>query len=180
MERSCGLEVLTLSAYETEKQWQGDAPTTLVVACSDGRFQEEVDRFLHDELRIRQYDRFYVPGGAGALASSGMDYTRAHDFRAECSFLINAHRIRQVIFLFHGPAADGPESAACADYKRKFPGKSAADLRLQEDEDAAEILRAGMGPNVTVRVFHAEVTRSGFVRFVQYGIEGDGSAVPTI
>ncbi|UCG85188.1 MAG: hypothetical protein JSW71_14765 [Gemmatimonadota bacterium] len=155
-----------MNIYQTEKQWESTAPTTLVIACSDGRFQEEVDAFLHSELGIRRYDRFYVPGGAGALASSGFDFTRAHDFRSECRFLINAHRIDQAILLFHGPAEDGPESAACADYKRKSPGKSATELRKQQDEDAAEIIRDGLGSSVTLRVFHTEVTAEGFVRFV--------------
>jgi hypothetical protein len=152
--------------HQAERRWESAAPTTLVIACSDGRFQEQVDAFLRDELGISQYDRFYVPGGPGALAFSGVDFTRAHDFRSECGFLIKAHRIHHVVLLFHGPSADGPESAACADYKRKLPGKSATDLRKQQDEDAAEILRDGLGPNVTLRVFHAEVTAEGFVRFV--------------
>ena len=158
---------MTLNTDQTEREWDSAVPTTLVIACSDGRFQEEVDAFLRDELHIRQYDRFYVPGGGGALASSGIDFTRAHDFRAECNFLINAHRIKQVILLFHGPAEDGPESAACADYQRKLPGGTTADLRRQADEDAAEIVRTGLGPHVAIRIFRAEVTAEGCVRFVQ-------------
>ena len=156
-----------MNTDQTETEWDSAAPTTLVIACSDGRFQEEVDAFLRDELHLRQYDRFYVPGGGGALASSGIDFTRAHDFRAECNFLINAHRIKQVILLFHGPAEDGPESAACADYQRKLPGGTTADLRRQADEDAAEIIRTGLGPHVAIRIFRAEVTAERYVRFVQ-------------
>jgi len=47
--------------------WDAANPNALVVACSDGRFQEELDAFLRAELALRQYDRLYVPGGAGGL-----------------------------------------------------------------------------------------------------------------
>src|SRR4026209_2489832 len=58
-------------------QWLPDRPSTLVIACSDGRLQEATDEFLAHHLQVTRYDRFYVPGGAGALAASGRDFLRA-------------------------------------------------------------------------------------------------------
>src|SRR5205085_10772100 len=55
-------------------KWSHSRPNALVVACSDGRLQEATDEFLAREFRITRYDRFYVPGGAGALASSSVDH----------------------------------------------------------------------------------------------------------
>src|SRR5579862_3163069 len=93
----------------------------MVVACSDGRLQEATDDFLAVEFQIKQYDRFYVPGGGGALTPSGEDPLRAKQMSAECHYLIDLHQVKRVIVLFHGPTANGRIEAACADYRRKLP-----------------------------------------------------------
>lgn len=96
-------------------RWVPDRPRTLVVACSDGRLQKGVDDFLHHRFGLTDYDRLYVPGGAGALAASGMEFSRATRFRRECSFLIEAHQVERLILLFHGPSENGPPETVCAD-----------------------------------------------------------------
>src|SRR5512132_2639198 len=98
-------------------QWLADRPSTLVIACSDGRLQEATDEFLARRLRVTRYDRFYVPGGAGALAASGRDFLRAEQMRRECRYLVDLHRVERIVLLFHGPTADGALEAACADYR---------------------------------------------------------------
>ncbi|MEP7346059.1 MAG: hypothetical protein ABI877_12360, partial [Gemmatimonadaceae bacterium] len=101
-------------AIEPSLQWSAARPNALVVACSDGRLQEATDAFLARELRITRYDRFYIPGGGGALASSGTDIARAQQMCAECRYLVELHAVKRVILLFHGPAAGGRIEAACA------------------------------------------------------------------
>ena len=71
------------------RPWTPDRPHTLVVACSDGRLQEQTDDFLHRHLGLAQFDRFYVPGGGGALTSSGRDFVRSRELRKECAYLIS-------------------------------------------------------------------------------------------
>ncbi len=102
--------------------WLPDRPSTLVIACSDGRLQEATDDFLGRYLRVTRYDRFYVPGGAGALAASGRDFLRAQQLRRECRYLVDLHGVRDIVMLFHGPTMDGPLAAACADYRRSCHG----------------------------------------------------------
>jgi hypothetical protein len=46
-------------------EWLPDRPSTLVVACSDGRLQYATDDFLARHLGVTRYDRFYVPACAG-------------------------------------------------------------------------------------------------------------------
>ena len=45
------------------------------IYCSDGRFGEQMDEFLHQGLGLPRYDRLAVPGGpaclSGALSVSG-------------------------------------------------------------------------------------------------------------
>jgi hypothetical protein len=147
--------------------WDPSDPDVLVVACSDGRFQVELDAFLQLHLHITRYDRLYVPGGVGALASSGVEFGRAAALEKECRFLITAHGIKRAILLFHGPAPDGPEEAACGDYRRVFPEHSVGQIRKRQDADLAEILRMPLWRGLALDVLRAEVTRARTVEFVR-------------
>ena len=160
-----GLEVMEV--FHTQRPWNAQRPTTIVIACSDGRFQQEVDEFLESHLDIHRFDRLYVPGGAGALAKSGTEFIRADRLRNECRFLVAAHGVERVILMFHGPAEDGPDEAVCGDYMRRLPTSSQADIRRQQRRDAALILSEGLGEGVGLEIYSCEVTRGGFVRFVQ-------------
>ena len=122
------------------RQWACARSRTLVVACSDGRLQEATDAYLADELGLTEYDRFYMPGGGGALAASGRDFIRAQQLRRECQYLVNLHDIERVLLLFHGPSSDGPPDATCADYRRKLTGASPAAIRARQARDASELL----------------------------------------
>lgn len=140
-----------------------------MIACSDGRLQENIDDFLANHLGLTFYDRLYAPGGPGALATGGFEFLRSDQFRRECAFLIAAHRVETVILLFHGPSPDGPDEATCADYRRKLPRLSSDEIRDLHECDAAELLRAAFDDGerrVAVRVFRAEVTADAHVRFV--------------
>ena len=149
-------------------RWTPTRPSALVVACSDGRLQHATDEFLAREFQLTQYDRFYVPGGGGALAASGADPGRADRMRTECRYLVELHNVRRVILLFHGPAASGRIEAACADYRRKLPWAPLAELRAQQETDAAELLsrRREWAADAAVLVFRCEVDAGGGLAFV--------------
>ena len=149
-------------------RWTPTRPTALVVACSDGRLQHATDDFLAREFQLTQYDRFYVPGGGGALASSGADPERAQRMGTECRYLVELHHVRRVILLFHGPSASGRIEAACADYRRKLPWAPLAELRAQQEADAAELLnrRREWAADAAVLVYRCEVDAAGGLAFV--------------
>jgi hypothetical protein len=140
----------------------------LVVACSDGRLQEATDAFLEREFKIKRYDRFYVPGGGGALASTGGDAVRAQQMCAECKYLVDLHAVRRVILLFHGPSADGRIEAACADYRRKLPWATLEELRERQQADAIDLLgrRRDWASEAGVLLFRCEVDAAGSLAFV--------------
>ena len=148
-------------------QWSPDRPSTLVIACSDGRLQEATDEFLAHQLQVTRYDRFYVPGGAGALAASGRDFLRAQQLRRECRYLVDLHAVRHIVMLFHGPTMDGPLAAACADYRRKLPWASVAVLRDRQEQDAEELarIREEWGGAAAVAMYRCEVDGRGVIRF---------------
>jgi hypothetical protein len=139
----------------------------MVVACSDGRLQEATDAFLAREFKITRYDRFYVPGGGGALASSGIDPVRAQQMCAECKYLVELHAVRRVILLFHGPSVAGRIEAACADYRRKLPWATIAELRTRQQLDAVDLLarRREFASEAGVLVYRCEVDAAGSLTF---------------
>lgn len=155
--------------YVSRSPWQRQRPRALVVACSDGRLQENLDDFLNNHLGITRYDRLYAPGGPGALASSGLEFLRSDGFRRESQFLVEAHGIEDIYLIFHGPADDGPDEAVCADYRRLFPRHTAAQIREEQEKDAREIIRQGFGwrQAVRVHVYRCEVTAAGRIQFVR-------------
>jgi hypothetical protein len=140
----------------------------MVVACSDGRLQEATDTFLAREFKITRYDRFYVPGGGGALASSGNDTVRAQQMCAECKYLVDLHAVKRVIVLFHGPSANGRIESACADYRRKLPWANLAELRAQQEADAVDLLkrRREWASDAGVLLYRCEVDAAGQLAFV--------------
>ena len=148
--------------------WNRRRPNKLVIACSDGRLQENLDDFLLGHLGIRHYDRLYAPGGPGALATSGIEFSRSDVFRRECLFLVAAHGVEDIYLIFHGPANDGPAEAVCADYSRIFPRYTPEQIRAEQTKDLAEILNAGFGFQRPVRVhaYRCEVAGDGSVQFV--------------
>jgi hypothetical protein len=143
----------------------------MVIACSDGRLQENLDEFLHEHLGIVRYDRFYVPGGGGALAASGFDLVRADAYHHECLFLAKAHDLHTIYLIFHAPAEDGPDEAICADYRRKFPWATAEEIRQQQEQDAREVIRSYRDLNVTIEAYRCEICGDGRVQMVGLGGE---------
>lgn len=153
----------------TSRRWREDRPNVLVVACSDGRLQEVTDDFLSAGLGITRYDRFYAPGGAGALSASGRDFSRARQMRQECRYLVELHKVGSVILLFHGPAEPGPAAALCADYRRKMPFASAKDVLVRQSEDARELLKTSQefASEASIDVYRCEVHPDGRAEFVE-------------
>lgn len=144
--------------------WNDRRLEALVVACSDGRFHDEVEEFVRTQLDVAFYDRLYVPGGGGALATSGAEFLRAQRLRSECRFLIEVHELERAILFFHGPVPDGPQAALCGDYRRRLPTSTIGAIRLQQERDARQIMREGLG-GVRLEAFYCEVVGDGSVRF---------------
>lgn len=154
--------------HSTQARYFLDRPQVLVVACSDGRLQCAVDEFLNEGLGISEYDRLMVPGGPGALAGHGFEYSRRDRMMGEMQFLIEAHGIRKLILMFHGPAEDGPEIAVCADYARARNTVDPARIRAAQEHDAQQLLREFAAfTTVDVSAVWAEVKADLCVQFSQ-------------
>jgi hypothetical protein len=150
-------------------KWSNSRPHTLVVACSDGRLQDQTDAFLHRDLNLAGFDRFYVPGGGGALSASGPDFFRAVQMRKECFYLVQLHEVSRVILIFHGPSAKGPVDAVCADYRRKLPAASPAEVADRQRFDALELIKISheFAGKAAVSAYRCEVDQLNDVSFTE-------------
>lgn len=149
--------------------WQKERPHILIIACSDGRYQQSLDDFLNHHLGITHYDRLFAPGGPGALAPSTFSYFRGEQFRQESAFLIDAHSLEEIIFIFHGPVDhEGPNEATCADYRRKMHSARTTEIYRQQEVDLQEAVKAVVKANkdLRMRAFRAEVRADMHVQFV--------------
>lgn len=159
------------AAYTSQAQWSPERPRVLVACCSDGRLQGAIDEFLQNHLGVHHYDRFYAPGGPGALTPGGYEFLRATQYRDDLAFLVRMHKVEELLLLFHGSAVGGPDEATCAHYKRVLPGASASAVREQQAQDLADLRMYLDGLRITARIraFRAEVLADKRVQFVTMG-----------
>ena len=158
----------TAPAYTSSARWNVERPRVLVACCSDGRLQESIDEFLQNYFSIRDYDRFYAPGGPAALTPGGYEFLRATQYRDDLAFLVRVHKVEELLLIFHGAAPDGPAEATCAHYHRVLPGAGPAAVRDQQFQDLADLRMYLDGLHLTVRVraYRAEVRADLRVQFV--------------
>jgi Putative carbonic anhydrase len=71
------------------------------VYCSDGRFGEQVDQFLHDGLGLPRYDRLAVPGGPACLAGHFGAYRQEEGLVEHLRFLVQVHGLQRVVLIAH-------------------------------------------------------------------------------
>src|SRR5437773_3223273 len=71
------------------------------VYCSDGRYGEQMDEFLHEGLKVPHYDRVAVPGGAACLAGHGNCLYEKESLQRQLKFLVESHDLNRLIFIAH-------------------------------------------------------------------------------
>lgn len=120
------------------------------IYCSDGRYNEQFDEFLHTRLNLPCYDRLVVPGGPAALAGHMIAHRAEDELDDELRFLIQHHELNRVVLLAH---------AGCGFYLKKLM-VTPATLRESQEADlhrAATRVRA-MAANLQVEAYFAQVT----------------------
>jgi hypothetical protein len=113
------------SVYESEFPFDGARIQAAAVYCSDGRFGEQCDDFLHNALGLPRYDRVAVPGGPACLAGHFAAYREEDAIKAQLEFLIKAHQLQRVVLIAHQD---------CAFYT-SFLDTSPVGLAEQQHED---------------------------------------------
>lgn len=101
------------------------------VYCSDGRFGDQCDQFLHDRLGLPNYDRIALPGGPGALVGHEQAAIDRNALLDDLMFLVRAHELDRIVLIAH---------QACAFYATRL-GLSGDALRQQQIDDLAAVAR---------------------------------------
>jgi hypothetical protein len=116
------------------------------VYCSDGRFGEQMDEFLHLGLKLPRYDRVAVPGGAACLAGHSTAFWQKTALERQLSFLIQAHNLTRVILIAHD---------CCGFYANLWLDHSSVEKQQAHDlKVAADAIRLG-NSGVEVEAFFA-------------------------
>ncbi|MEX2218260.1 MAG: carbonic anhydrase [Phycisphaerales bacterium] len=131
------------------------------IYCSDGRYNEQFDEFLHAHLGLPRYDRVVVPGGAACLAGDVSAWRDEEAVAEQLRFLIESHALERVVLIAH---------RGCGFYLKRLHVREEA-LRARQAEDlakAAERIR-GLG-RVRVEAYIAAV-EGGRVEFEGVAVE---------
>ena len=109
------------------------------IYCSDGRYGEQMDEFLHQSLGLPRYDRIAVPGGAGCLGDHTHAFTEAASLERQLRFLIEAHELRRIVLIAHHQ---------CAFYGHVWLG-----MQTLKERQAADLERAAN----KIRMWYREI-----------------------
>ena len=91
--------------YANSMRFEEDRIRAAAVYCSDGRFGEHFDDFLHNALELPRYDRLAAPGGAACLAGHFIVHREEEGMIEQLRFLIKVHGIERVVMIAHQDCA---------------------------------------------------------------------------
>ena len=132
------------------------------IYCSDGRYGEQFDDFLHNALKLPRYDRLAVPGGPGCLAGHFAAYRDEDVLVGQIEFLIRAHDLGRLVLIAHED---------CVFYLERLsvpPAEVTKRQRADLGKAAARLWR--IRPSLSVEAYLAW-KRSGMVEFEPVAIE---------
>lgn len=128
----------------------------VAIYCSDGRYGDQMDDFIHIHLKLPRYDRLALPGGSASLAGY-LELFREEDVLGQnLRFLIEGHALRHVILIAHED---------CSFYRKRL-GVAPGAIIDQQRVDLAKVTERlrRYYPTVEVRSFLTGI-RAGTVEF---------------
>src|SRR5262245_19646565 len=90
--------------------WSSARPETLVVCCSDGRWHEQVEEFVREQVSERP-DMYAVPGGAAGFSVWSSSFEESKVAERAFRFLADRHALESVWLVAHQD---------CAYYQAKY------------------------------------------------------------
>jgi hypothetical protein len=147
--------------FRSSLPWTGKATETVVISCSDHRFQAHFDQFIRDGLKIDSFGRFALPGGPQFLLAADVPMFEKAG-RRWVKFLTRNVGIQQIICLAHED---------CLWYKDITVGHFTLPLlkeRQMGDLRKARLVLQEMFPRVSVRIFYADTREDNKIPFVEF------------
>ena len=129
--------------FIAQEPWSPARPETLVVCCSDGRWHEQVEEFVRDQVSERA-DMYAVPGGPAGFSLWSSSFDEAKVSEKAFRFLADHHALESVWLI---------ANQDCAYYRAKFgPLDEPFILRRQrEDLERAQNMISGWYPKLLVK-----------------------------
>lgn len=141
---------MAAKGYLAAERFEHERIGAAAIYCSDGRYNEQFDEFLHKHLGLPRYDRLVVPGGPGVLAGHFCAYRDEEAMVEQLRFLIEGHELERVVMIAH---------EGCGFYRKKLMVNDKR-MRAQQEDDlvkAAARVRA-ISRKVGVMAFVASLT----------------------
>jgi hypothetical protein len=147
----------TTPAFESSLRFDANRIHAAAVYCSDGRFGENFDEFLHNGLKLPRYDRLAVPGGAACLAGHFLACRQEDALIEQLSFLIKAHGLERVVLIAHQD---------CAFYTELLHvPREQLEARQRDDIHTAARRIQSVSRGLEVSTFFARKMPDGKIRF---------------
>jgi hypothetical protein len=118
--------------WQSAHRFESERIGAVAIYCSDGRYGEQFDEFLHEALGLPRYDRLAIPGGAAALAGHFAAYREEEALIEQLRFLVVSHNLERVVLIAH---------RGCGFYVKKLH-TSEEGLRHRQEEDLAKAAAA--------------------------------------
>ncbi len=138
-----------VDAWRSTARFLKERIRAAAIYCSDGRYGDAFDEFLHERLKLPRYDRVAVPGGAACLAGHFMSYRDEDAVLEQLRFLIVTHALERVVLIAH---------RGCGYYLKRLHVKEEALAATQVADLAKAAARiAELGSHVGVEAYMASV-----------------------
>lgn len=145
------------AVFDTATRFDENRIRAAAIYCSDGRYGDFFDDFLHNALELPRYDRLAVPGGAACLAGHFASFREEEALIEQLRFLVRVHGIERVVLIAHQD---------CAFYTERLH-VSPLQIEAQQRDDleaAVQRIRA-VARGLTVESFFARKHADGTIRF---------------
>ncbi len=145
------------TVYKSSVRFDENRIRAAALYCSDGRFGEQIDDFLHNGLKLPRCDRLVVPGGAASLAGHFLACREEDGLLEHLRFLIRVHDLQRIVLVAHQD---------CAFYtERLHVPLPRLETRQREDMQAAAERLRSFSRSLAVDQFFARKHADGTVRF---------------
>lgn len=148
---------MTPPLYTSSAPFEPQRVHGVAIYCSDGRFGDAVDEFLHQRLGLPNYDRLAIAGGPAWLTYRSSAGLLQYGFvREQIDFMVHVHGLQRAVLIAHH---------GCAYYLRRLASDadSALTIQIQDLHEASEMLR-NWHPSLQIETYLARVV-NGRVQF---------------
>jgi len=147
-------------AYQSQHAFDEGRIGAAALYCSDGRYGEQMDDYLHTSRGWPRYDRLALPGGPALLSGNLSVLWEEESLRKYLEFLVRVHGIKRLALIAH---------EGCAFYSEwlRVPSDGIAKRQLADLQQARQRVMH-MLPGLEV---HTAFARKQGGRILFYSLE---------